>query len=367
MRIAVHAEGRELRGNERQVLLIVQGLVERGHEVFASCRRESDTGRALREAGAQVTGIRPRGDLDLVSTLAFARWLRRMRPDGVLLTSWKRLVSAAGAARIAGAGPVVMRMGGVHGLQRGLRRAATRHVLLRHVDYVYANSEEVRQHLLRAVPGLAPERVVRIGNAVEVRDVPPLSLHDLLRLPRGARVLFSAGGLERRKGHDIALQALARLPASVHLAIAGEGPQRDALAQLSAELQLDGRAHLLGQREDVPALLRGSDAYVLASRAEGMAVGLMEAMAAGCVCIATAVGGVQELLGERPGTGAAGWIVPRNDPAALADAILAAAGRAAEQRSAEARRRIATEYTKDRLVQRVEALFDRGRPGGTKS
>jgi glycosyltransferase involved in cell wall biosynthesis len=251
-----------------------------------------------------------------------------------------------------------MRVGGVHGLGGRVRSAVTRRVFRRWVHAVYVNSDDVAAHLLRVVPGLPAARVVRIANALEPREASPADLRGELGLPADALLLLGVGGLERRKGFDIAVQALA-LPGleAPHLVLAGDGPARAPLQRQAEALGVADRLHLLGQRTDVPALLRAVDAFVLPSRREGMPVALMEAMAAGLPAVATRAGGVAELL-ERGGP-PAGWVVPVNDAPALAAALreLLSDPAAARTRAAAARQRVLTDYTVDRLVTSLERLL----------
>jgi glycosyltransferase involved in cell wall biosynthesis len=362
MRIAIHGDGRTLRGNERQLLLIIKGLVARGHAVHVSGHAGSEAGRAFAAAGARVSSIRPRGDLDPFSALWFALWLRRVRPDALLLTSWKRLTTAALAGRLARVPRVVLRLGGMHALGRPLRAALTRRTLSGLVHAVYVNSDDVANHLAAAVPELDPSRIVRIHNAVSLPRSRPARLREQLGLAPHTRIVLGAGGLERRKGFDLAVGALAEPGLeAVHLALAGHGPEEEKLRQQAARLDVAARLHLLGHRRDVPSLLRAVDAFVLPSRREGMPVALMEAMAAELPVVAARAGGVVELLGATS-RGQAGWIVPVNDVASLAAALAEVFANPSEARAraVEAARRMHADFTVAGLVSSVERVLAGG-------
>jgi len=121
-----------------------------------------------------------------------------------------------------------------------------------------------------------------------------------------------------RKGVDVLVDALAALPASsgrAVLLVAGDGPERAALAARAAGL--GARVCFLGARADKAELLSACDVFALASRAEGLGVAALEAMAAGRAVVATRVGG----LGEAVVDGRTGLLVPPGDPAALAAAL----------------------------------------------
>ena len=348
-----------MRGNEVQICLAVRGLIGRGHCVHASCVAGSPLEAELARLGAHTTGIRPRGDLDPVSLLRFARWLRRVRPDALVLTSWKRVTTATAAARLARVPWIVQRVGSTHAVSPGLRRTALR----RGIDVLWVNARDLGEHMIRSVPGLAPDRVIVVPNGVLVRDVVPAALRSELGLSADARLVLGVGGLEPRKGFDLLLEAVALLPPDVHVAIAGEGRERGAREGMASRSGLVGRVHLLGQRNDVPALMRAADAFALASRVEGMPVVVLEAMAAGVPVVATAVSGTREQLAARGDRPAAGWVVPIGDASALAAALRAALdpGGDGARRGEEAGRRVREEFTPERLTDAVEALLSGGR------
>jgi glycosyltransferase involved in cell wall biosynthesis len=157
-----------------------------------------------------------------------------------------------------------------------------------------------------------------------------------------------------QKRHDVLLRAWADLPPQCVLLVAGDGPNRQALAALHGTLGLRDRVRLLGNRSDVPLLLAAADVCTLASDWEGLPIFVLEALAAGRPVVATDVDGLREVL--RDGGGA---LVPPRDPGALAqalrrlltdDAARVAAGAAALE---TVRRR----YDPDRMVRAYDALL----------
>ncbi len=99
--------------------------------------------------------------------------------------------------------------------------------------------------------------------------------------------------------------------------IIGGGRREAEMRQLAQELGLAGRVHFLGQRPDIPDLLGALDIFVLPSHSEGVSLALLEAMAAGLPVIATAVGGLPEVVTD----GVNGLLIPPQDPEALAQAL----------------------------------------------
>ena len=130
--------------------------------------------------------------------------------------------------------------------------------------------------------------------------------------------LLSVGRLRAPKDFLTLVRAMAALePGAARLRIAGDGPDRPALGAEIDRLGLGEHVELLGTRDDVPDLLAGSDVFVLSSDSEGLPMSVLEAMAAGLPVVASAVGGVPELVRD----GETGALVRPRDSAALAGAI----------------------------------------------
>ncbi|HEX9806114.1 MAG TPA: glycosyltransferase [Alteraurantiacibacter sp.] len=138
-----------------------------------------------------------------------------------------------------------------------------------------------------------------------------------IALPGGAPLISTIGGLVPHKGQSLAIRALAQIP-HAHLAIAGTGPEREALGALARRLKLRDRVHFLGSvdHDVMPLLLSASQAMVLPSEREGLANAWVEALACGTPVVIPDIGGAREVV-----TGPdAGRIAPR-EPEAIAAAI----------------------------------------------
>jgi glycosyltransferase involved in cell wall biosynthesis len=129
-----------------------------------------------------------------------------------------------------------------------------------------------------------------------------------------------AGRLEEQKGHDLLFEALSTMlkkGLEFTLVVAGEGSRRSWLEQQALSLRLAPRVQFVGQVEDVGSLLAAADAVLLPSRWEGLPLVLLEAMARGRPIVASAVGGVPDVIQD----GVNGTLVPPGDAAALAAAL----------------------------------------------
>ena len=182
---------------------------------------------------------------------------------------------------------------------------------------------------------------------------------------RGGRWLVTVARLQEHKGMDTVIRALPAILAGapdVRYAVAGAGPDRERLEQLAQELGVGDRVRFLGGvgDQDLPAFYNLASVYVGASRragrlgVEGFGISLVEASACGLPVVAGNSGGIPDAVRD----GETGFLVPPEDPAALAAAIsrlLADAG-LASRIGAAGRRAVETYYNWDRVVRDLRAI-----------
>jgi len=229
---------------------------------------------------------------------------------------------AAGLARI----PCVATVHGYVFVSRRLRIYRMLDLLvLRFFSKVITVSEELRQQLLTA--GLRGERVITVHNAIDPvafisQGTQSISrLRQQLGIGRDQPLIATVGRLIPGKGHRYFLaaakQVLQARPEARFLVV-GEGPLRGKLEALSAVLGIQHAVSFLGFRQDVAALMEASDLIVLPSLEEGQPVVLLEALALAKPVVATAVGGVSEVVRHKE----TGLLVPPRDSDELARAML---------------------------------------------
>jgi glycosyltransferase involved in cell wall biosynthesis len=229
------------------------------------------------------------------------------------------------------------------------------------VDHVVVNSQ-ASAHSLSALTGIATDSAPVIYNGIDadtfsrVDDTDIRALRRRLGLPEHAWLAGLFGRLAPWKGQHIALDALARLP-DAHLVLVGaplfgEDAYAQRLHEQAAVLGLADRVHFAGFQDDVPAWMKAMDVIVHTStEPEPFGRVIVEGMAAGRPVIATAAGGVTEIVRH----GRNGWLVKPADPRALADAIgalhadPALAQRLATQGLADAK----TEFSVERFLERM--------------
>jgi glycosyltransferase involved in cell wall biosynthesis len=364
MKLVIHNGSKVWGGNEKWLATLAVGLMERGHEVVVSCRRGGVVAAELEARGVPSIAARPRGALDPVSALDFARSLRAVRPGALLLTSWNRTFWGGWAGRATGVPRVVVRLGIVRPLPR--QRPVT--YAFRHfVDAMIVNSPTIRDVWLRSAPWYPAARIHVVLNGIAVpqidRRVAGARLRSELGVPAEAGLVAVVGHVAYRKGFDVLVDALAQPEAqALHGVFVGDGPERAGLEERAHAKGVAGRTHWLGHRTDVLRLVAGADVFALCSRNEGMANVMLEAMAVGTPVVATDISGVREAIGPRPAGPEAGWIIPQDDPVALARALASVLSQqigagAPQPRVDEALRRIREEFGVGRMVQEAEAIL----------
>ncbi|MBV9772537.1 MAG: glycosyltransferase [Gemmatimonadetes bacterium] len=354
MYVAAHNGAFVYGGAERATLTLLAGLQARGHRVHLFCNSPVVSGPA-EEFGIAAEMALIGGDAMLPHALRFAAKLRRHRPDVLLVGTFKKMLLAAGAARLAGVPRVVARIG----LETDTPRWRKYNFAIDHwVDCVVLKTEDMRRRYLDAGIDAAKLAIVPGGIALRPRLHPPGEVRRSLGLPPGARVVGATARLDVQKRFDRLLRAFVRLPADVHCVLAGEGPERAALEALAAELGVRERVHFLGHREDVGDVLDALDLYLITSDREGMSNSMMEALAAGVPVVSTRVSGAPDAL-DPLDDGSAPGVVVGFDAGEVADAagrILESPPLRAEMRAA-ALRRARESFSLERMLDGWEAVL----------
>lgn len=304
MFIVAHSGTHLWGGAERGSTLLLAGLQRRGHRVLLLCNDPLVAERA--SALGVRTGILPLGgDAAVWDAVRLARALRRLAPDVLLVTTFKKLWLGALGARLGGVSRVVLRIGQDTDTPRSVKY---RGVMTHGVDAIVLKTDDVRARYRAALPRVPEERIVTIHGAVEprARTASPGAVRKELGLPPEARVVGAVGRLVRQKRFDRFVTALAQLPDTVHGILAGDGGERSALEALGRAQGVARRLHFLGHREDVGDVLDALDVTVVCSDREMLSFATLEALAAGVPVVSTPVSGAAEALeplpdGRRPG------------------------------------------------------------------
>lgn len=314
----VHVDSeKEFSGGEVQVFLLMEGLRERGWRNVLVCQPGSRCADEAETRGIETRLVPMRSDLDMAGLVRLTRVLGRLQADLVHLHTGRATWLGGIASRLADLPAITTRR-----MDRPVRRGwRTRWIYRSLVQHAVAISPAVAERLGEAGVG---RNVTVIHSAIDPRAVATAECRDATRSGFGVAadqaVLLALAALVRRKGLDVLLQALSALGAhDLHpqLWIAGDGPERGALEAQADALGVSSQVRFLARRNDVGDLLAACDVFVLPSRREGLGVAALEAMAARRPVVASAVGGLQEIVVE----GRSGLLVPPDDAEALAAAL----------------------------------------------
>jgi glycosyltransferase involved in cell wall biosynthesis len=312
----------------------------------------------LAAAGVRFLGLGRRRKLDVWTWATLERFLRRERVQVLHAHKFGSNVWGTLVGRMARV-PVILAHEHTWSYEgQPLRRLLDRELVARGADVFIAVSREDQRRMIE-VERIDPGRTLFIPNGVPASPGP--SGHDVraeLGIDATVPVIGTVGSLRAQKAHHVLLRAtveLARDRPGIQVLIAGDGPERESLGRLAAELGVADSVRFLGARGDVPDVLRALDVAVCSSDFEGSPLAVMEYMDAALPIVATSVGGVPDLIEH----GVHGLLVAAEDPRALARAIaemLSDPDRAREM-GARARERRRREFDIDTLVHRLEDLY----------
>jgi glycosyltransferase involved in cell wall biosynthesis len=324
-------------------------------------------GQRIAESGTQVLTLdmakRARPWQMLRGSLRLADTIDRLGIDLVQGLLYRANVMGAIATRLSKRRPVMVAgqrsLTPMTGPAATLAQRLTRPLIHRTV----AVSEAVRQRLVED-EGVDPEAIVVIDNGVDTETYHPLPARDLpearrrLGLPEGGLLVGAVGRLTPVKGFDHLLEALSALAVEgldLHLALVGDGPERQSLEKRCATLGLGEIVSFLGVRRDLPEIFPAFNVFCLPSIREGSPQVLLEAMACGCPVVASTAGGIPEVVEN----GVSGLLVKPGSTPGLTDALRRTLTDEGLRRTLAAggRRRILHAFDLTRGVRAHEALY----------
>ena len=312
-------------GAQRHLLRLIAGLND-DYDCDLVYFKDDDLLSEFASVAGDVTRLALGGRSAPLRLWSLIRHIRRGRYTLVHTHLLKADVWGALAARLAG----VTVISSKHNAEAALQNPAVGalHGLISLLNYrVIALSSAVAEYMVHTGRVTGPRLVVihyGLDPAPPATDTP--GIRQELAISTGDSVALCVARLDPQKDHPTLLRAWGRVVSTrpeARLLLAG-GSQLggrayvDSLHRLVASLGLDASVHFLGVRGDVPELLAAADLLVMASRWEGLGLVFLEAMNAARPVVATAVGGVPEVVLD----GDTGLLVEPGDPEALAAAIL---------------------------------------------
>lgn len=328
LRVLYVMEGFDAGGAERRFVRMARNLDRHRFDLrVAALRMGGPLEGEMRDCAVPIVALERKGRLDVTPIVRLRHYLRAEGIEVVHGMHWLSNLTAVAAAttlpRVAVVGSTV---GMVYTASRGGRyRLALDRLLWRRLDRMLVNTASLRDYLLER--GFPKERLAIIPNGVDIPDRE--SVADARRQARAwlgidadAPVAGIVARLTPVKDHTTFLRAARLVLDSVpnaRFVVAGDGPERAALEALAAELHMGDSVLFTGYVRSSDLVLPAFDVSVLTSRHEGMPNALLEAGAWGVPQVATAVGGVPEVVLD----GQTGLLVPVGDVRTLAEQMQA--------------------------------------------
>lgn len=286
---------REYRGGQNQVRALIAGLGDvssLGQTLFTS--RGSRLAREATDLGADVRSVRWGPAVDPAALIGLVRMLLE-RWDIVHAHDSHAVQSVLLARGLVGrCAPLIA--------ARRVDFPVRRPGIWRRADRVIAVSCHIRDVLVRQ--GIERSRIEVVHSGIDPADLLPRRagvLRDAGRVASHELLVAAIGALVEHKDHATFIRAASLVAenwSDVRFAVFGEGPLRESLEALVAEMGLGDRFRLAGEVPEAARSLGDIDIFVMPSREEGLGTACIEAMLAGLPIVATSAGGLRELAGD---------------------------------------------------------------------
>jgi glycosyltransferase involved in cell wall biosynthesis len=348
--------GRDYRGGQHQALLLLQGLITRGHAPELITARDSLLARRATDAGISTHGV-DRGRRQVSAALTIRRLVRERQVD-LVHANEPHALSSAWLARAHRSVPLIASrrialLVSPNFLSRARYRAAVRIVAVSHF---------VERSV--AARGFPSGQIEVIYDGVEI---PPAisqanreSARGRFAIPQEMLCLGNVAAFVQEKGQALLIRVLAdlraRFPQCV-LLLAGEGPEKTKLQELVRQLQLDGIVKFLGFVPDIESVYAATDLFVFPSHEEPLGSSLLSAMAHGLPIVGFERGGIPEVVED----GKNGVLVKDLGAGALAGAMARLLSNPAEGRrlGEAARETISSRFSASHMVDATLDLYER--------
>lgn len=367
--------GRDYRGGQDQALLLMKGLLARGHAPELLTIRDSLLARRAESAGIRVhvVGLRWRqfAASQIIGSLSGARFslrrfvsasskLRKPNPEAVDLihANEPHALTAAWLARAHHRLPVVASRRVIFPLSKN----AVSRARYRSAASIVAVSQCVASAL--AASGISPDQITVIPDGVPIPEVASAEqraeARRSLNIESNALIIGCVAALTPDKGQDILIRALPAIRAqfpNCELLLPGDGPCRKKLAALARECGVEAAVHFVGFVEDIARVYAAMDLFAFLAQAEALGTSLLLAMSQALPVVAIERGGIPEVVED----GKNGLLVENLDPEAFSSIVarLFANPEEAARLGAAARETVMARFSLDRMVEEMLGLYAR--------
>jgi glycosyltransferase involved in cell wall biosynthesis len=302
------------RGGQDQLMTLLRGLHQRGHEINLICHPKSLLEERAREAGIRVHPVAMRSEAGLIAFFRLQAILRRTNPEILAFNTPRPILLAGLASRLAA---VKVRM-----IFRRVNFPLRRNPLTRlkyrwGIDCIVAISESIRRQL--EAGGVPSSKIRTVYEGMDISIYPKL-MRPERRTHAQPVIVGTIAHLSPEKGLTYLIKAAAGIPnvrSRIQFVVVGDGECREQLETEVQAFDLASCFRFLGFQTRTAEHLRSFDIFVLPSLSEGLSSAILAAMASSLPVIATQVGGIPELIQNEVN----GLLVPPGNSAALRSAI----------------------------------------------
>lgn len=304
-------------GAETMCETLTYELKKMGHEVCVVCLLPERTpiSRRMEEAGVRIVYLDKKLGLDLSMIPKLTRLMAAEKPD-VVHTHLNVIKYAALAAKLANVPRCVHTVHNVaeEEAEGRVQKITNRFYFRSGWSVPVALSPKVHQSIVDFY-GIPEEKVPTICNGVDLSRCQPKEAYNAEALS-----LLHIGRFNEQKNHEGLLKAFAKIKQQLpdcRLDLIGDGELRQAVESQAEDLNLAESIRFLGTQSDVYPFLQAADIFLLPSKYEGMPMTIIEAMGMGLPIVATAVGGVPDMLKQEES-----GLLTACDPDAVAEAVI---------------------------------------------
>ncbi len=353
----LHTESsRQWGGQEQRILGEAAQLSKRGYRVIIACRPDSRILRRARQAGIKTRKVNMHSGFNLKAFLKLVWLIYREKVNIVNTHSSKDSWLASLAVRLTTCSKVIR--------TRHVSIPIPKHpfnIVYRLAHKIITCGEMIRQAMIKD-NRLEPEKIVSIPTGVDLRrfdsGLGGSAVREEFGIGPDIPLVGTVGIIRSEKGHFYFVKAAQRIleeKSGVRFLIVGNEPKGDTVRRQIKELGLEKEIIMAGLRDDIPQILAALNIFVLPSLKEGVPQGVAQALAMKKAVVATAVGGVPELIEN----GRTGILVPPRDVEALAEAILELLNdkEKAKRLGENGRHLIEEKFSLEEMVEKIESLY----------
>ena len=360
--------GKVFGGGKRVFYSLIKGLDRRIFRPVVACAPKGPYAEMLREAGIVLRSLNMDNRYNPLTLYHLAKIMSEesvtiVHSQGGARNDYFSFLAACLAnvpIKVATVTTLVERWKDVRRLRRSCYVAVNR-IVERSVDKFICVAQYLGQVLIEQ-HRIAPEKVVTIPNGIDVTAFKcRRSRRDILRdlaLPANKVLISLIGRLVWQKGINVFLEAacaLSKKRTDIHFLIVGDGPLRGDLEQQAQDYGLSQICSFAGFQKDIPAILKVTDIVALPSFVEGLPMIILEAMASKVPVVASAVGGIPEMIQE----GKNGFLVPPKDSESLAEKLLVLINDKDLRKTMgeAARKDVEESFTETEMIHRIQQMY----------